>query len=113
VLASCGVVKEPTDYTDTNAQKNFVQGCHVDRTVANGKITETELAPTNVCTCIFISLRDKERLPWSDLMTYEKAVANAKPGNPPDPPAKVKKAIDRCATAGPAVESATTTTAAP
>ena len=111
LLASCGVVKEPTDYSDTNAKKNFVEGCHTDRTVADGKITETELAPVSTCTCIFNRLWKSERLPWDDLMTYEKAVAKAKAGQAPDPPAKVTKAIDSCSTAGPSVDATTTTVA--
>jgi len=115
-LAASGCASDVVkDYGD-QAKLNFVGGCTAERSVKNGKVTVTSLAPKSTCTCIYNYLASpKHQLDFSDLTAYESKVADASAGNLPTPPAKLTKAMSVCQpTSGPtpstSKSSSTTTT---
>jgi len=112
VAASCTGTTVVKDY-GKEAKANFVQACHMDTRIVDHEIVKRELAPINTCRCIYTSMKDEFKLPWDDLSDYEAAVANASPGEAPEMPAQLRKAIAKCTTAGPSAPSVTTTTGEP
>jgi hypothetical protein len=90
------------------AKANFVDGCSVDRSIQDGQLVEDKLAPRSTCACIYEAIYKTYRLPWEDLAAYEQAVADADPGDPPDMPAQMTKAIRKCTTSGPSAPTTTT-----
>jgi len=114
VASGCSGVQRLSEY-DATVKKNFIDGCTTRRTVRDGEIVESNLASREDCECVYRKIKDTYKLSADDLATYEDQVADAKAGDPPQPPAKLTKAISDClhTTSGPAVPAATTTTAAP
>jgi hypothetical protein len=100
--AGCTGVTRVTDY-GPDAKANFVDGCTTERSVQKGRVVEEPLASRSTCTCVYNSIHTEYRLAWDDLAKYEQAVADAKPGEPPEMPAKLRKAITKCTSAGPEV----------
>lgn len=96
VLAvGCSGVQRLTEYNETT-RKNFIDGCTTLRSVEDGKVIETPLADRSDCECIYRKAKDTYKLSAEDLAAYEDAVADAKKGEPPEPPAKLKQAISDC-----------------
>ena len=114
-MASCTGTNRVTGYDDPVAKKNFVDdGCVEQKQVKNGKPSQPiKLAPRSFCVCVFEDIWKVHKLPWDELMDYEKKIADAQPGDAPPMPVKLQEAIKNCTaavSAGP--RPATTTTAA-
>jgi hypothetical protein len=118
-LAASGCASDVVkDYGD-QAKLNFVGACTAERSVKDGTVTVTSLAPKSTCTCIYNYIASpKHQLDFGDLTTYEAKVTDASPGSLPKPPAKLTKAISVCTpvsgptpTTKPKSSSSTTTTA--
>lgn len=113
VAVGCSGVQRLSEY-DATTKKNFVDSCTTLRKVRNGEVIETKLAKRSDCECVYNKIKNTYKLSADDLATYEDQVADAKAGEAPDPPDKIKQAISDCLgnTSGPAVPEATTTTEA-
>ena len=112
VAASCTGTTVVKEY-GPEAKQNFVNACEQDISVVNHEIVREKLAPRPTCVCIYTAMKDEFRLPGEDLADYEKEVAAASDGEPPEMPQQMVKAIDKCTTTGPSVPSVTTTTEEP
>lgn len=111
LLVGCTGEQRLTEYNDT-VRKNFIDGCTTLRKVRDGAVVTTTLAPRSDCECIYRKMKDTYKLSAEDLAAYEAKVADAKAGEAPEPPAKLKQAISDClgTTSGPAVPETDTTT---
>jgi hypothetical protein len=113
VMAGCTGTTVVKDY-GPDAKRNFVDGCTTNRSVRDGKVIETKLAPKSTCECVYDTIDKVYRLDFGDLTDYEAKVDAYKAGNPePKMPDKLRKAIDKCTTSGPAVPTTTTTSVKP
>ena len=99
-----------TDY-GADAKRNFVEGCTTSNTIQDGKVVSSTIAPKSDCECVYEKIHKTYRLSWDDLVAYEEQVADAKAGEAPEPPEKLKKAVADClgTATGPTAPTTTTT----